>query len=131
MSHVEVPTSPFATTVTRTPERVALLGGILGALGAASCCVVPFALFSFGVSGAWIGNLTALAPYQPLFALGAMGFVGYGAYRFYRRRQTECAPGTYCASPRSDLVARIGLIAATVMVAGAMGFPYVLRALVS
>ena len=30
-----------------------------------SCCVVPLALFALGVSGAWIANLTQLAPYQP------------------------------------------------------------------
>jgi mercuric ion transport protein len=41
-------------------------GGILAALGASSCCVLPFALFTLGVSGAWISNLTALAPYQPI-----------------------------------------------------------------
>ena len=38
----------------QTPRLLAV-GGILGALGAASCCVIPFALFLAGVSGAWIG----------------------------------------------------------------------------
>ena len=39
-------------------------GGILGALLASSCCIVPLVLISLGVSGAWIGNLTALEPYK-------------------------------------------------------------------
>src|SRR5258708_12919576 len=51
--------------------ELASIGGILAALGAASCCVVPFALFVQGVSGAWISNLTALEPYQPVFAPAA------------------------------------------------------------
>ena len=42
-------------------------GGLVGALAASSCCILPFVLFGLGVSGAWIGNLTRLAPYQPFF----------------------------------------------------------------
>ena len=66
-------TAPPRAAVTPAQKRIdgaALLsvGGILAALGAASCCVIPFALFLAGVSGAWIGNLTALEPYQPIFA---------------------------------------------------------------
>jgi mercuric ion transport protein len=33
-------------------QRLFALGGIVGALLAASCCVVPLALFGLGVSGA-------------------------------------------------------------------------------
>ncbi len=51
-------------------QKLTAAGGIAAALGAASCCVVPFILFMLGVSGAWIGNLTALEPYQPVFAAG-------------------------------------------------------------
>src|SRR5689334_12650165 len=42
-------------------------GGVLGAVAASSCCIVPLVLFALGISGAWIGNLTALTPYQPIF----------------------------------------------------------------
>jgi hypothetical protein len=38
--------------VARRPKLLAA-GGILAALRAASCCVVPFTLFMLGVSGAW------------------------------------------------------------------------------
>ena len=110
-------------------QKIAITGGILGAIGAASCCVIPFALFSVGVSGAWIGNLTALEPYQPLFAAGALGFIGYGAYRLYAKRKAECAPGSYCATPQSNRLAMLGLATATVLVIGAVAFPYALRAI--
>ncbi len=102
------------------------VGGILGALGAASCCVIPFALFLAGVSGAWIGNLTALEPYQPIFAAVSLAFVGAGAWRLRRKRQVVCADG-YCATPQSDRVARIGLIAAGTLVGIAVAFPYAAR----
>src|SRR5258708_21257504 len=54
-------------------QRLAAVGGILGALAASSCCIVPLILFSLGIGGAWIGNLTALAPYKPLSIIGTAG----------------------------------------------------------
>ncbi len=104
-------------------QRLAAAGGILAALGAASCCVVPFALFTLGVSGAWIGNLTALEPYQPLFAAIAVACLGYGFYLVYRRPKVACAEGSYCASPSSSRFAKIGLWTALVLVLIAVGFP--------
>lgn len=44
----------------QTRTRLVAAGGILGALAASSCCIIPLVLFSLGISGAWIGNLTAL-----------------------------------------------------------------------
>lgn len=114
--------------VTSGGVRLLSLGGIAAALGAASCCVIPFALFTLGVSGAWIGNLTALEPYQPIFAVAALGFVGLGAWRLRRKAQVACAGG-YCATPRADRVARIGLWTAGVLVVVAVAFPYLIRAI--
>ncbi len=99
------------------------VGGILAALGAASCCVLPFALFTLGISGAWIGNLTALEPYQPIFAAVAVGFLGYGFYLVYRKPKVACVEDSYCAKPNSSRMAKIGLWTATVLVAIALGFP--------
>jgi mercuric ion transport protein len=104
-------------------QRLAAAGGILAALGAASCCVVPFALFTLGVSGAWIGNLTALEPYQPLFATIAAACLGYGFYMVYRRPKNACAEGSCCASLSSSRLAKIGLWTAFVLVLIAIGFP--------
>jgi mercuric ion transport protein len=105
------------------------IGGIVAALGAASCCVVPFALFLAGVSGAWIGNLTALEPYQPLFAAAALGFIGYGAYIVYWKPKAACADGSYCARPASSRLAKIGLWTAGTLVVIALAFPYLIRIL--
>lgn len=109
----------------RTPRLLAV-GGILGALGAASCCVIPFALFLAGVSGAWIGNLTALEPYQPIFAGVSLAFIVYGGWRLRRKREIACADG-YCATPQSDRIAKIGLWTAATLVVLAVGFPYAAR----
>ena len=66
-----------ATHASRGPELLAA-GGMLGALAASSCCILPLALFSIGVSGAWIGNFTRLAPFQPCFVVAALVSLGAG-----------------------------------------------------
>lgn len=109
-------------------QKLTAVGGIAAALGAASCCVVPFTLFMLGVSGAWISNLTALEPYQPIFAAVALGFIGYGAYLVYWKPKADCADGSYCAQPVSSRMAKIGLWSAGALVVIAVGFPYVARA---
>lgn len=98
-------------------------GGIIGAILASSCCVVPFALFMLGISGAWISNLTALEPYQPIFAAVTIGFLGRGFFLVYRKPKVACAEGSYCARPSSARIAKIGLWTATVLVIVALGFP--------
>lgn len=99
-------------------------GGVLGAVGATLCCVVPLALFTLGVGGAWIGNLTALAPYQPVFVTLSLGFIGAGFYLVYRRPKVVCADASDCARPASRRIVKTALWSATVLVLAAMAFPY-------
>lgn len=70
------------------------------------------------------GVLAALAPYQPLFVAAALGFLAVGFWRVYRRPKEACAKGNYCARPTSDLIAKVGLWTATVLVVAAATFPY-------
>ena len=72
--------------------------GVFGALAASSCCILPLVLFSLGVSGAWIGNLTALEPYKPVFIAITLGFLGYGYWLVYRKPDV-CDPDGACARP--------------------------------
>ena len=104
-------------------------GGILGAIAAASCCILPLALFSLGISGVWIGNLAALSPYQPIFVLITAGFLGYGYYLVYWKPRKACADGTACARPLPNRIVKIALWAAAILVAVAVAFPYVTSAL--
>ena len=98
--------------------------GILAGLGAASCCLVPFALFSLGITGAWIGNITALAPYQPIFAAVAFGCIAYGGYHVYWKRNKTSAVGTVCANPVSGRIVKGTLWGATLLIVLALTFPY-------
>lgn len=104
---------------------MAVGGGLLGALAAASCCVVPLMLFTVGISGAWIGNLTALAPYQPIFVALSAAALLYGFVRVYRSPARQCEEGTYCAKPSSSQLLRLSLWLATILVIAAVAFPYV------
>ncbi|GCZ39228.1 MULTISPECIES: mercuric transporter MerT family protein [Enterobacteriaceae] len=47
--------------------RGALFAGGLAAILASACCLGPLVLIALGFSGAWIGNLTVLEPYRPIF----------------------------------------------------------------
>ncbi len=109
----------------RRHQGLLALGGMVGALGSASCCIVPLALFSLGATGAWIGNLSALMPYQPVFLIATFGFLGVGFWRVYRRPQAACDDDGFCARPASSLLTTIGLWSATALVAAALAFPYV------
>lgn len=100
-------------------------GGILGAIAASSCCIVPLALFSLGVGGAWIGTLAALTPYQPVFVLITAGFLGYGHYLVYWKPRQACADSAACARPLPNRIVKSALWIATVLVAAAVTFPYV------
>lgn len=106
----------------------AAAGGVLGAIGASSCCILPLVLFTLGVGGAWIGNLTALAPYQPIFVAVTLGFLGYGFYAVYWRPRKACE-GAACVRPLPNRAVKTALWVATALVAAAIAFPYVAPAL--
>ena len=104
-------------------------GGVLGALAATSCCIVPLVLFVLGIGGAWISNLTALAPYQPIFIAATLGLLATGYYLVYRRRDAACADGKLCARPLPRRGVKLALWTATALIAAAIAFPYVARGL--
>ena len=106
-------------------QRLVAVGGIVGALAASSCCIVPLILFSLGIGGAWIGNLTALAPYKPLFVAGTAGLLGYGFYLVYWKPKRACADGAACARPIQSRFVQVALWTATVLVVAAFAFDYV------
>ncbi len=105
--------------------RAALVTGSFAAILASTCCLGPLVLVALGFSGAWIGNLTALEPYRPIFigaALVALFFAG----RRVVRPAAACKPGEVCAIPQVRRTYKVlfWIVAALVLVA--LAFPYVL-----
>lgn len=105
-------------------QRLVAASSLLGALAASSCCILPLVLFSLGVSGAWIGTFTQLAPYQPYFIAATIACLGFGYWLVYRPSNVACAEGEACARPLSNWLVRLGLIVATVLVIGALGLDF-------
>src|SRR5213595_349100 len=87
-------------------QGLAAAGGLLGALAASSCCILPLALFGLGVSGAWIGNFTRLASYQPYFLTATLACLGYGYWLVHRSSKLACADGAACARPLPNRVVK-------------------------
>ena len=109
----------------RRGQYLAAAGGLLGAVAASSCCILPLGLFGLGVSGAWIGNLTRLAPYQPYFVAMTVAALGYGYWLVYRSSPAACADAEACGWPGSNRIVKIGLVLATVLVVLAFTFDFI------
>ena len=122
---LDAPENMDQTDVNQKRAGWVAAGGILGAIGASSCCILPLVLFSLGAGGAWIGNLTALAPYQPIFIAITLGFLGYGFYAVYWKPKKACTDGAACARPLPNRVVKTALWAATLLIAAALAFPYI------
>jgi len=113
--------------IKKNRSRWGLVGAVAAAIGASICCVVPFVLLAVGIGGAWVGSLSALAPYRPIFIIASLGLLGYAFYRIYRKpKAEECEPGSYCAVPQSNRINKIVLWLVTVLILGLLAFPYVM-----
>ena len=77
--------------------KSSMVAAALAAVGASACCAGPLILLSLGIGGAWIGNLTALEPYRPIFVALVAAFMVMAWRRLYR--EPTCAPGDVCAIP--------------------------------
>src|SRR6266513_5130662 len=86
--------------MTAFDTKGSLVAGVLAALGASLCCVVPLVLLALGIGGAWISNLTALEPYRPIFIGLTLLFLGLSYRQLYFVRQL-CAVGAACPDPRA------------------------------
>lgn len=81
-------------------EKGSLIAGVLAAIGASVCCVGPLVLLALGIGGTWVGSLTAMEPYRPIFIGLTLLFLGLAFRKLYLVPQV-CAPGTLCADSRT------------------------------
>lgn len=104
-------------------ERGTLLAGGLAAILASTCCLGPLVLIALGFSGAWIGNLTAMEPYRPIF-IGMALLALFLAWRSIFRPAAACKPGEVCAIPQIRATYKLTFWIVVVLVLVALGFPY-------
>lgn len=107
--------------------KATLIGGAVASLLASLCCLGPLVLVMLGVSGAWIGNLTALEPYRPVFIGVALVCMALAYRHIYRApAATTCEPGTLCALPQTNRLYKRLFWAVSALVLFALVFPYLM-----
>jgi len=103
----------------------ALAAGGLAAILASTCCLGPLVLVALGFSGAWIGNLTALEPYRPLFIGVALVALAV-AWRRIFRAAAACKPSEVCAVPQVRITHKLIFWVVAALILVTLAFPYVL-----
>jgi mercuric ion transport protein len=71
--------------------RAALATAAVASLLASTCCLLPLALVSVGLTGAWLANLRVLQPFSPVLigiAIAALALAGRSLFR--SRSITSC-----------------------------------------
>ena len=122
MSDMEIETTTLDAALETSDRRKGWFatGGVIGAILASTCCIAPLVLLTLGISGAWIGNLTALEPYKPIFAGVALVFIGLGFRQIYFKARPACEGGSYCARPESSRITKTALWLSTMLVVMAL-----------
>lgn len=106
-------------------SKATLTGGLVAGLLASACCVGPLVLVMAGISGAWISNLTLLAPYRWIFVGVALVFMVLAWRRIYRApAAADCEPGSVCALPQTNRVYRVMFWVVSILVLLAFAFPF-------
>jgi mercuric ion transport protein len=105
-------------------ETASIAAGVASALGASTCCVLPLALVSVGVGGAWVAQLRSLERFYPVFVALAVAAFVYAFYRLYLR-PAPCEPGAACAGETTRRNQRIAFWTTLVIAKGLILFPIV------
>lgn len=108
----------------RIDSRLVAASGLIAGLLASSCCILPLALVSVGIGGAWVSKITALAPYQPVFIATALLALGAGFWTAYRK-QTVCVPGSLCEKPAATRTTKAVLWIGLVVIAAALSVNFI------
>lgn len=94
-------------------------GGLLAAIAASACCVLPLALGALGVGGAWLSELTLLAPYRTPLRVVAILLLGAGFWMVYARR-TSVVEGASCPAVPGQRVTKSLLWLGLIVLAAAL-----------
>ncbi|NQZ06934.1 MAG: mercury transporter MerT [Algicola sp.] len=100
-----------------------LLLAILAAIGASACCIGPLLLLTLGISGAWIGNLTAMQPYSPYFTAATV-IALFMVFRTLYLVPQSCDEGALCVNPNVLKNQRIIFWVVAIVLIAMVTFPY-------
>ncbi len=100
-----------------------MIGSIVAGIAASTCCLGPLILLTLGISGSWIGNLSVMEPYRPIFIGITLIFLGLAFRKLYRVPQA-CAVDKPCARPDNLRKQRIIFWLISIFVLIVMSFPW-------
>ncbi|HWE84156.1 MAG TPA: mercuric transporter MerT family protein [Terracidiphilus sp.] len=103
--------------------RTSLLASAVAAMGASVCCVGPLVLVILGVSGSWIGSLTAMEPFRPYLIGLTLLFLGLAFRKLYLVPH-PCAPRGACANPAALRRQRITFWIVVTILFGLLAVPW-------
>lgn len=106
------------------PENAPMLIGTASAIGASACCVLPFALASLGIGGAWLAQIRALERFFPIFVGITVIAFAYGFYRTHLK-QAVCEGDSVCAGPNTQRRQKVIFWSAFAFAIFLIGFPFV------
>jgi mercuric ion transport protein len=109
--------------MTQLTGKGSLIASALAAIGASVCCVGPLVLLALGISGSWIGSLTAMEPYRPFFIGLTLLFLGLAFRKLYLMPQV-CAADTVCADPRMTTRQRLVFWIVAGLLLGLLAVPW-------
>ena len=101
------------------------VGGVAAVL-ASSCCLGPLILVMMGFSGAWIGSLSALEPYRPLFLGFTLIALLLAGFRIFRPAKDCDVDGT-CSTPRTRRAQIFIFSVVALLAVVAFAFPFLAR----
>jgi mercuric ion transport protein len=110
-------------------QKTAATGGLSGAVGASSCCMLPLLLFTLCASGPWIGILVRLVPYQPYLTAVAATFLMCGYRLLHRTSNRQCAAA--CSTMSASKFINPALVVVTILLVAAVAFNFLVRLLSS
>ena len=111
----------------KATKKIIATGGLLGAIVASTCSVLPVFLLALGISGSWIGSLRSLAPYKPFFVMISLVFIGTGFWMVYFKPQISIpsVQSTSCYRPFSEKTIKIMLWFSVIIILIVFLIPYI------
>lgn len=100
-----------------------LFAGLLASFTASACCAGPFILLTLGISGSWIGNLSALEPFRPIFIIFSVLLLGL-AYRKIYAQSSSCNADGVCATDQGRNSHKLIFWITAVIITLSISFPW-------
>ena len=103
--------------------RGTLVAGLLAGFSASACCAGPLILLMLGISGSWIGNLSALESVRPFLILAAVIFLVLAYQKIYRKPKV-CTTTAVCSTPQGQRTQKLMFWITTSIIVLSIAFPW-------